>query len=1343
MQSPAITQGRLVSVDAGWMSGMNSVRHPWFLRPDQYRRGVNIVNRGGVIQTRPGFRMKLTLPEGNLQGMAHFLANKETTKEDYLVFAVDGKIYFAPFPLEQPRSWEQFRLKNLSFDPNVDMIYFCVAEKTVSVTPDQTLQIVPSHNVLMIQDGINKAAYWDGFESRHLVESEPNLETPTGTWMTFSGGRLWVARDNILLASDSYDPLKFTERVSGEGRDDFSFPRSITGLTSFIGDDRAEVVVVFTDERSEIVLSGVRDRSKWAATSGMQSILFPSTGCIAGRSIVFQAGLMWWYSPGGLVSSDAAASSNLTSQINYRDAEMAFSKQFLADDASMICGLSFENYLLMSMPIGQNLNTETFVLDYSPMSEFSSEKIPSWSSVWTGIRPVQWVSPIISGKRQALAASVDYKALSDGSHNHVWEAFSSDREDIFFELGSDFTSVDFSRPIFCEFETRLMGDGHDIKSFQYADINLMEIAGDAYITADYRGTRGAYKPVLCKKIIAPVTAESAGAEIPDSQLGILDGLKKQGRRVMTENASSDGGCPTCENEYSENIDKAFSVLVRWCGQMAVESIRVFMEPWAERAEGRCEENEEHVCLVGEDGTNYVFDRESGFIPLEDLYDVAGNAWAATRTATVTLGECPAGSVTSGPLTVSATATYRSRISQADADAQALDSAETAAQAQADYLRSVYPCYYDSEQVFTRHCYATLNDAVLASSVLPDGRVILGGQFWQDNSTNQGKITARTSAGVRSLNFTQGDGFVSNFGSEPSNEQVRVLLNDNNGIYAFGEFTEYDGISRSRVARLNLDGTLDLSVSFGTGFDGAPLAACLLPSALFETSTAQVQAVLGSGGKYFDVGDSTGPVRVWMDNNNTSTPPPNPAGGRLLEVDMSAGLAEVTKVTTVANSAGSLDQAFFVLYDGAATTVAVWFAQSGGSMAPTGYTRTLRVDISNNDSADVVASLLQAAVDGDSQFSASVVNNEVTITSAYVGAVPDAFDGTTPTGFGLAVTQSGVDVDSADAVAAKIKVVLDADSQFSASVSTDTVTLVASSTGHRGHITEPDGGAYFNVNTTVTGSTVGSLVVGGNFTSYNGVTLANPIVMLRANGIQDPVYTAGGFTKIYKLIAQVGNLINVAGYDSATGKVRVARLLSTGFEDPSFTPYEVTTADPGFVAMALQPDGKLLVSFNGANSGKNIVRLGTNGAIDASFNVGTGLNSAARAILVLPSGSIIVGGDFSVYNLFGAPRIAKISSGGVADLTFLAGTGFNASVQALSLPATGSFFYVAGDFTEYNGDTDSYEKFGRVDQNNGGMVATRQTVTVTGRYRGTISQPDSDAQALALATERALTDLPCT
>ena len=135
MKSAQITQGRQVKTTAGWIQGVNSVRNPWSLPENQTKWAVNCQFRGGIAQTRPGQSMRLSLPPGNFQGGILFLANKqysaatETTSTliydvngngvaadeiPYIVFAVNGKVYWSPFPLTQPESWKPFQLDRKS-----------------------------------------------------------------------------------------------------------------------------------------------------------------------------------------------------------------------------------------------------------------------------------------------------------------------------------------------------------------------------------------------------------------------------------------------------------------------------------------------------------------------------------------------------------------------------------------------------------------------------------------------------------------------------------------------------------------------------------------------------------------------------------------------------------------------------------------------------------------------------------------------------------------------------------------------------------------------------------------------------------------------------------------------------------------------------------------------------------------------------------------------------------------------------------------------------------------------------------------------------------------------------
>lgn len=121
-------------------------------------------------------------------------------------------------------------------------------------------------------------------------------------------------------------------------------------------------------------------------------------------------------------------------------------------------------------------------------------------------------------------------------------------------------------------------------------------------------------------------------------------------------------------------------------------------------------------------------------------------------------------------------------------------------------------------------------------------------------------------------------------------------------------------------------------------------------------------------------------------------------------------AEVTSVTTVADTAGSLGGTFFTLNSANdATGYYVWIDVANGSTdpAPSGLTG-IEVNISTNDTAADVATAVQTAVDAIGDFGASVSSNVVTITNAATGGTTNAADSSAaPTGFTIAVTNEGI------------------------------------------------------------------------------------------------------------------------------------------------------------------------------------------------------------------------------------------------------------------------------------------------------------------------------------------------
>jgi hypothetical protein len=710
MKSPNITAGRQQKVTAAWIHGVNSVRNPWSLQPDQFKWGVNLNCRGGIAQTRNGFGMKLSLPAGNFQGGIIFKSNKQYTAQSsqknlsgvtintanqiytpqgtgyagtelfYAVFCVDGKVYWSPFPLTQPKSWVPYQLTNISLDPNVDQVNFCVATQSAQTGNNASTTITPSHKLLIIQDGISQPAYWDGGDTTGGQSSV----MPVGYWMAYSGNRLWVANGNIVSASDLANPLGWQERTQGSGRGDFSIEGNVTAMADYIGQNNETKLFVFTNKSTYTLSSGILNRSTWGTASNFQSVLFPNVGCVAGKSIAFQAGMMWWYSQGGLVSVDVAASSYLSSQVLYKDVEMAKAKRLMASDVSQICAISFENYLLYSIPYLEKLNSVTMVLDYAAASEWNTAKTPAWAGVWNGIRPINWSSDFIDNQPRVFAFSVDYSATNDGSFNHLWEAFLPQRYDSYLQINPDGSTEDYVSRIYCQMETALLGDEMDFKQIAYGDMDCSQIAGTVDVRVSYRGTKGAYQQILNTRILAVNDSYQYDSSPSNATISSLGFLQTQHRRLITENVQRTSGDISCESPYTLDVDKAFSFLIEWCGQFGLDSIRMYMDPWPDKSIGKPSSNETKNCVVGEDGNSITVSLNPA---PQEIAKNQISSWSSTQSKTYT-APCTIGN---GGISATATASYISYISQQDADQQAGSLALQNATNAANQYKAANPC----------------------------------------------------------------------------------------------------------------------------------------------------------------------------------------------------------------------------------------------------------------------------------------------------------------------------------------------------------------------------------------------------------------------------------------------------------------------------------------------------------------------------------------------------------------------------------------------------------------------------------------------------------------------------
>lgn len=157
------------------------------------------------------------------------------------------------------------------------------------------------------------------------------------------------------------------------------------------------------------------------------------------------------------------------------------------------------------------------------------------------------------------------------------------------------------------------------------------------------------------------------------------------------------------------------------------------------------------------------------------------------------------------------------------------------------------------------------------------------------------------------------------------------------------------------------------------------------------------------------------------------------------------------------------------------------------------------------------------------------------------------------------------------------------------------------------------------------------------------------------------------------------LVNALVAATLSGLAAGQAFAQAGALDPSFNPG--SGVGGAVYAVVVQPDGKLLIGgeFSAVNGvpRNNLARLNGDGSLDVTFNAGVA--GRVETLLLQPDGRLVVGGAFSSVN--GVPRrsLARLNADGSVDAAFTAETDADGVVYALARQNDGRLL-VAGDFT---------------------------------------------------------------
>jgi uncharacterized delta-60 repeat protein len=264
---------------------------------------------------------------------------------------------------------------------------------------------------------------------------------------------------------------------------------------------------------------------------------------------------------------------------------------------------------------------------------------------------------------------------------------------------------------------------------------------------------------------------------------------------------------------------------------------------------------------------------------------------------------------------------------------------------------------------------------------------------------------------------------------------------------------------------------------------------------------------------------------------------------------------------------------------------------------------------------------------------------------------------------------------------------------------------------------------------------GRIIIAGAFASVNGES-RNGIARLNADGTLDTDFNPGTGADfgINAVALDASNRILVGGYfGQFNGILRngVARLNPNGSLDSSFVPG--IAAYPAIEALALQPDGKLLVAgYSVAFGGviRRLARLNTNGSVDSSFNPGSGFtgppgsySTTVRALAVQADGKILAGGNFTDANGIQADRLARLNTNGTVDVNFDPGSiggPVDGTCVCLKLQEDGKIL-LSGDFQKINGiSRQGIARLNAGDSQSAGRLEFNSSFVQVGESDGTVT-----------------------
>lgn len=633
-----------------------------------------------------------------------------------------------------------------------------------------------------------------------------------------------------------------------------------------------------------------------------------------------------------------------------------------------------------------------------------------------------------------------------------------------------------------------------------------------------------------------------------------------------------------------------------------------------------------------------------------------------------------------------------------------------------------------------------NDSVYDIAIQDDLNIVIVGSFTNYNGTPTNRIARLTNIGALDLTFNVGFGL-------NGTTTYAVAIDQDDRIIVGGQFTSYNSNTTYRIARINIDGTYDITFVTGTGLDSV-------------VRDIEVQAdgkILIAG--YFDTYNTSSTPAIARINTDGSLDTGFVSVFGASNMVMSAKIINENKVlvggnfgNSVAklNSDGSLDTSFTSELSTGGSTVFCAVANSNGdvviggtftSTEPMGYSNFIMIlangHINYGDGFNSRVSIIDTQSDGKFIVGGDFTRfNDIEVTQLSRLNLDGSFDNTFNSE-SRAYNLTALLILKND----KILIATNFNGLFRLNANGSADTSFNPGTGPDGTILQ------------MYEQSDGKVLLHGTFSNYNGSS-ASRIVRINADGSIDTSFNTGtGLNDIGKMAVQSDGKIIITdrfvtnfNENSVNGIVRIntdgsidTTLTSTA-SYASVSPYCVNDVQ-------VSPDGYIYISgsftaFNGT-SANSLIRLLSDGTVDSSFSMGSGFDNTIYALELQQDGDVVVSGSFTTYNGSSQNYLARINDDGSLDTSFTVGSGTltreSSPFYALFIQSDGNIIAGGGLYTYKNEDVSYLIRILYKDTPYAAIPFVNTSSAQTARISPATRIPTSNAQFSAIYLNQAETN----